>query len=197
MVAALNQVRASESLPELPYEGLKPYVSGGTPALLRLGFGLMPDHSRYEVLRERFLSFYESDLSSRTVLYPQIAEMLEECEKTGVLWGIVTNKPECLTVRILEDIGVKGATCVIGGDTLTNRKPHPEPVLHACAIAGIEATSTVMIGDAERDIRSAQAAGTYSIAVTYGYIPPDEDPNTWGADEVFDTTSQVRAFLWP
>ncbi len=196
MIAALNRVRQAESLPDMPYDLLRPHVSGGTPALIGLGFDLTPSDPQYEGLRQKFLGYYEQDLCRHTALFPDIADILESCRNTEVKWGIVTNKPEHMTVQILRDMEVEGAACVIGGDTLEKRKPHPEPVLHACEIAGVAPGATVMIGDAERDIASARAAGVRSIAVTYGYIPSDEDPGNWGAEILVHSPSEIRRHLW-
>jgi phosphoglycolate phosphatase len=38
------------------------------------------------------------------------------------------------------------------------------------------------VGDHLRDIEAGRRAGMYTIAATYGYIEPDDDPYTWGAD---------------
>ena len=72
----------------------------------------------------------------------------------------------------------------MGGDSLPVRKPHPDPLLHACDIAGVAAHRTVYIGDASRDIEAGLAAGMATVAATYGYITEDDDPAAWGADAI-------------
>ena len=197
MVKALNLLRASKSKEPLPFEHLRPHISNGTPALIRLGFNCAPEENGFQELREEFLDLYEQNLYSETVLFPGIDAILGKMNETGILWGIVTNKPEYLTVQIVEHLGLSDSVaCVVGGDTLPQRKPNPLPVIHACNLAGISPNSSVFIGDSIRDIEAGRDAGLRTIAVTYGYIPPHDDPKSWGADYLIDSVAEIPAQLW-
>ena len=70
----------------------------------------------------------------------------------------------------------------MSGDTTPQRKPHPQPLLHALQHMGMPAARCVYVGDAERDIAAGRAAGTRTVAALYGYIPPEQNPADWGAD---------------
>ena len=197
MVNALNLLRASKSKEPLPFERLRPHISNGTPALIRLGFNCAPEENGFQELREEFLDLYEQNLYSETVLFPGIDAILEKMNETGIQWGIVTNKPESLTVQIVEHLGLsESVACVVGGDTLPQRKPNPLPVIHACKLAGISPNSSVFIGDSIRDIEAGRDAGLHTIGVTYGYIPPYDDPKSWGADYLVDAVAEIPAQLW-
>ena len=197
MINALNLLRASKSKEPLPFEHLRPHISYGTPAFIRLGFDCAPEENGFQELREEFLDLYEQNLYSDTVLFPGMDAVLEKMNETGILWGIVTNKPEYLTVQIVEHLGLSDSVaCVVGGDTLPQRKPNPLPVIHACKLAGISPNSSVFIGDSIRDIEAGRDAGLHTIAVTYGYIPPHDDPKSWGADYLIDSVDEIWAQLW-
>jgi phosphoglycolate phosphatase len=58
---------------------------------------------------------------------------------------------------------------VIGGDTLPQRKPSPEPVLAAIAGLNTVLKEVVMIGDNIYDVDAGHRAGIPVIAVSYGY----------------------------
>ena len=74
--------------------------------------------------------------------------------------GIVTNKAAWLTEPLLEELGLRARfACVVSGDTLAERKPHPLPLLHAAALAGVAPGECIYVGDAERDVQAAHAAG--------------------------------------
>ena len=197
MVKALNLLRANKSKEPLPFEHLRPHISNGTPALIRLGFNCAPEENGFQELREEFLDLYEQNLYSETVLFPGIDAILEKMNETGILWGIVTNKPEYLTVQIVEHLGLSDSVaCVVGGDTLSQRKPNPLPVIHACKLAGISPNSSVFIGDSIRDIEAGRDAGLHTIGVTYGYLPPHDNPKSWGADYLIDSVAEIPAQLW-
>ncbi len=197
MANALNYLLEEESRETIPFEKLRPHVSNGTPALLRLGFGCSPGDSRYEELRLRFLDLYENYLCVHTRLFPGIRSILNRCIDSGMLWGIVTNKPEYLTLRLVDQLDLADSVaCVIGGDSLPKRKPHPLPITHACKLADTTADSCLFVGDSVRDIEAGSAAGVETLAVTYGYIPPGDDPMSWGADFVVDTVPEISSILW-
>jgi phosphoglycolate phosphatase len=69
---------------------------------------------------------------------------------------------------------------LIGGDTLTQRKPHPLPLLHAAQVLGVALGDCVYVGDDQRDIDAARAAGMRSVVALWGYRPEGDDPATWG-----------------
>ncbi len=158
MAHALNQLRIAEGLPELPFEQIRPHVSHGALRLIRLGFG-EPEPARFESLRGRFLDLYRNGIAVRTRVFDGFDEVLAAIEDAGLRWGIVTNKPGWLTVPLLEALGLdRRSACVISGDTLPERKPHPMQLLHAAALLGLEPRQCAYLGDAERDVQAARNA---------------------------------------
>ena len=71
---------------------------------------------------------------------------------------------------------------LVGGDTLPVRKPDPLPLLHAAGGLGVDAARCVYVGDDQRDIDAARAAGMPSIVALWGYRLDDDDPFAWGGD---------------
>jgi len=71
---------------------------------------------------------------------------------------------------------------VVCGDTLPERKPNPLPLLHAAAGLARSPCECVYVGDAERDMLAARAAGMRSLVAGFGYIEPEENPWRWPAD---------------
>jgi len=196
MAGALNRLRAEHDLPGLPYEVIRPWVSHGASALVRLGFGQDIEAERLEALRLRYLDIYAAHLCVDSVLFPGMAGVLEALEAHGRAWGVVTNKPAFLTGPLLEGLGLTArAGCIVSGDTLPQRKPDPAPVRHACALLGLPEAACVMIGDAERDIASARAAGSPSIAAAFGYVLEGDDPHAWGADAVVNHAGELHGWI--
>ncbi len=68
-----------------------------------------------------------------------------------------------------------GWTCpvVCDGDVQEHR-PAPDPVFKACQLLGVTPAEAIVIGDTPQDVRSAQAAGACSIAVTTGKFGSEE-----------------------
>jgi N-acetyl-D-muramate 6-phosphate phosphatase len=196
MTHALNLLLREEGFHPLPYDLVRPHVSHGATALVRLGFVLAPDDTRLERLRKRFLEIYADNLCRETRLFPGIVELLNALATRGLNWGVVTNKPGYLSEPLLAQLGVnRSAVCIVSGDTTENRKPHPEPMLHACTQAGSRAAQCVYVGDAERDIQAGKHAGMKTLVALFGYIPDDESPELWGADALIRAPMEVIDWL--
>jgi len=183
LAAALNAVITEEGRPTLPFAAIRPLVSHGSTGLIRLGFGMHPTDAGFDVLRERLLAHYAANLCRETRIFPGIVEVLATLATRDIAWGIVTNKPAFLTDPLIAQLQFDHPpVCVVSGDTVANRKPHPQPMLHACAIARTEPSQSLYVGDAERDIRAGRDAGMRTLVALFGYIGKNEDPAQWGAD---------------
>jgi 2-phosphoglycolate phosphatase len=193
---ALNKVLAEESQPPVPFHLIRPQVSHGATALIRLGFGIEPDQPKFGVLRERLLQHYAADVCRATRVFPGIPQLLAQLAARGIQWGIVTNKPAFLTDPLVQRLGlIQAPACVVSGDTTKNRKPHPEPLLHACAVARVTPAECVYVGDAERDIRAGRDAGMETLVALFGYIGENETPSTWGADAMVHEPLEILDWL--
>ncbi|MHB8453137.1 MAG: HAD family hydrolase [Acidiferrobacterales bacterium] len=193
---ALNALLHEQGLAPLPYERIRPEASHGARALLRLGFGITPEHPRYDALRHRFLELYAAGLCRETRLFPGISELLAALRQRGLNWGIVTNKPAFLTEPLVRELGLaEAAACVVSGDTTANAKPHPEPLLHACARAGSTPSECLYVGDAARDIEAGRVAGMQTLVALFGYIGERDDPNSWGADGLVPSPAGILEWI--
>lgn len=191
MAGALNALRVLEGLDELPFDAVRPHVSHGAARLIELGFGCR-DGARFEGLRSRFLELYSRDLASRTTIFPGLDPVLQAMERAGVAWGIVTNKPGWLTEPLVDAVGLRNRTrCVVSGDTLERRKPHPDPLLHAAGMLGREPRECVYVGDAERDVQAGRAAGMRTIVAAFGYLSSEDDPLAWQADAIVSRPEEL------
>ena len=181
---ALNRLRADLGLPALSIEALRPYASSGARGLLRGGFDLLPEDSRFERMRDAFLSYYDERVCVGTRLFPGIGELLAQIERRGIPWGIVTNKSTRFTPRVVAALGLDGrAGCVVCGDTTPHIKPHPAPLLHAARELRLEPGDCCYVGDDLRDVQAAHAAGMRAIAAEYGYgVGDNGGPRNWNAD---------------
>lgn len=195
MVGALNELRREKSLEPIPLEQARRHVSHGSAALVRLGFPEAVD-SVSAALRVRFLEIYRDRLCLETTIYEGIAESLTHLESNGIAWGVVTNKPAWLTEPLLERLALRQrARVIVSGDSLPERKPHPAPLLHAAQRLGIAPAQCIYIGDAERDVLAARAAGMNVFVALFGYIGPDDHPTQWPATGWLDTPRAMSNFL--
>jgi phosphoglycolate phosphatase len=185
MAGALNQLLAERGQQALTSDAIRPHVSHGAAALVRLGFGLAPEDFGFNELRDRFLSIYASRIAQDTRLFPGMEDLLRRIETHAVPWGVVTNKPAWLTEPLMGALALDArAAAVVSGDSATRNKPHPDTLLLACERIGVAPEGCLYVGDAERDIEAGRRAGMRTLAAGFGYISDRDQPGLWGADGV-------------
>jgi N-acetyl-D-muramate 6-phosphate phosphatase len=195
MAEALNRVRIAEGLERLPFEQLRPLVSHGAPRMIRHAFG-EPEASRYESLRARFLDCYRDALAVHTRPFDGFDRVLAAIEDAGLRWGVVTNKPGWLAAPLLKEVGLAARCgCLVAGDTLPERKPHPLPLLHAAGLLALEPRECAYVGDAERDVQAARNAGMIPLVAGFGYLGDGEDPAAWNPDAIFARPVELLDWL--
>ena len=194
MAATVNRMRAARGQAPMPLAELRPHVSKGSRAMSAAAFPELGGEVPAEMIRE-FLDTYEAELGKHSVLFDGVAELLDAIEAAGSRWGIVTNKPVYLARQVVPQLGWESRCAIlIGGDSLPQRKPHPLPLLHAAAQLGVAIDDCVYVGDDQRDIDAARAAGMKSVVALWGYRPEGDDPLAWGGDVLVDT---ARGMLDP
>ncbi|HEY2464364.1 MAG TPA: HAD-IA family hydrolase [Steroidobacteraceae bacterium] len=182
MVGALNALRREEMLAPMPYEAIRSAVSHGAARVVKAGFPEADPESALR-LQRRFLEIYRGALSRETRLFPGMNAVLDALADARIKSGIVTNKAAWLTEPLLFELGLRARfACVVSGDTVAERKPHPLPLLHAAALAEVSPSECVYVGDAERDVQAAHAAAMPALVANYGYLRADEDSSRWGGD---------------
>lgn len=191
---ALNRLLEQTRRPALPLATLRPHVSGGARALLRVGFGITPEDEAYAEYLERFLTIYQAHICDESTLFPGMDEVLDTLDARRIPWGIVTNKAERFTTPLVARLGLaQRSASTVSGDTAARPKPAADPLLLAAEQAGVEATRSIYIGDDLRDIEAGRAAGMATIIAAWGYLGSGPKIDTWGADKTLQTPKEILA----
>ncbi|MFT4672469.1 MAG: phosphoglycolate phosphatase [Pseudohongiellaceae bacterium] len=172
-------------------------VSDGAKALVTLAFGIDEHHEDFSNLNQRLLDLYYEELAeTKAVLYPGMERLLSRIEEVDIKWGIVTNKPEKYTLKLLEKLNLtQRCKSVVCPDHVTFSKPHPEPILLACEQLNVSTERVVYLGDHIRDIQAAKNADVIAIAAAYGYLKKDAKAEDWYADFVIRESDQLESLL--
>ena len=198
MLATANAMRAARGRAPMPLEALRPHVSKGARAMLGAAFADV-DAGEREAWVPEFLDIYERELGLHGAPFPGVEAMLAALEAAGTPWGIVTNKPEYLARKLMPLLGWETRCAVlIGGDTLAARKPDPLPLTVAAQRIGVDPGACAYVGDDERDILAARAAGMPSVVALWGYRLELDDPIAWQGDVLVDDPAALAAAdAWP
>ncbi len=183
---AVNRMLADWSLPPVDEAVIRGWIGDGVKALVQAAL----DHARSTLTLEQvlpgFMVHYEACLLLDPRVYPGVREALEILRAQGIPTAICTNKPARFVRPLLEHLSLDGYfDCVVGGDSLPQRKPGPEPLLHVVQHYRLQPAQCLMVGDSATDLQTAQAAKVPAALVTYGYLR-GFDPHSAAGVEVVD-----------
>ena len=170
---ALNRLLAERRRPAVSGEMLRSFIGDGPRPLVERGFaatGRALPAAEVGPALARFLDLYEALPADPGSIYPGVPQTLARLAGAGHPIGLCTNKPQAIARSLLAELGLLpffGA--IVGGDSLPQRKPAPEPLLAVLAALGAPTSAAVMVGDGPNDVAAARAAGVASILVSYGY----------------------------
>ena len=191
---AVNRLRIAKNLPAVDYDILRPVASAGARGLIGAAFGIGPTDDAYPALRDAFLDNYANRIANLSSLFDGVPPLLTQIETAGIQWGIVTNKVTVLTEKLVPQIGLAHAACVVCGDTTAHPKPHPAPLLEAARRLDVAPEDCWYVGDDLRDIEAGKAAGMYTVAAGWGYCGASS-PTAWGADMLSDSPAALAESL--
>lgn len=196
LVYTINRLREEYGLPALSLPAIRPVVSLGSKAMIKLALGIEENHINFNKIREYFLAIYQQHLALSTRFFPNMDKVLVHLEESGIPWGIVTNKLTRHTSALLKALSLDHRpACIICGDSLSTHKPDPAPILHACQLIKQDPKNCLYVGDCATDVIASKAAGTKSLVALYGYIGDDEDPYTWQADGYIHEAIEIIDWL--
>lgn len=123
--------------------------------------------------------------------YDGVVAAIRGFATAGYPMALVTSKADWLATRALVHVGLADAIpVVVGCDTTTRHKPHPEPVERALALMGVAAADAMFVGDSPHDVHAGRAAGVYTVGVTWGAASREEMARA-GADLVIHEVDEL------
>ena len=142
---------------------------------------------------DTFLKRYETAVHL-THCYPGAVACLEALKDAGLVLGLCTNKPIRPTHAVLDHLDLtRFFDVVLGGDSLSVRKPDPAPLFHC--IDALGGKSTLYVGDSEVDAETADRAKVPFALYVEGYRKTalEDLPHELAFDQFADLTRFATA----
>lgn len=175
IAAAANRALDELGRATIPLERVRGYVGRGARRLMRCCLaedGHTIDEDDLDAALATFVAAYRENPIEHTTFYGGLLQLIDD---SGLVCGVVSNKPGDLCRTILERLDASHRFGAIVGDGDTpDRKPAPTPFLRALELLGHEPGEALVIGDGLPDLHGAKAAGIRSCAVGWGYGEIDE-----------------------
>ena len=189
LALAVNHTLKSLNKDTFEEDIIRSWVGNGAVTLVKRA--LSGDEILFEKALAIFLTFYKNNLCVKTKLYPNVSSTLKTLKNKGYRLAIVTNKPYDFIEPILKGLELENTfEFCLGGDSLTLKKPNPEPLFYTCKKLGVDVENSLMIGDSKNDILAATSAKMDSIGVSYGYNY-GEDIALYKPDVVVDDFADI------
>lgn len=174
IATAINATLRELGRTPLAVDRIGTYVGKGADILVHRALtGTMDDAVAgplFERAKQSFYRHYGAVNGNESTVFAGVREALEDLRSRQLKLACVTNKPIEFTLQLLDKTNLRSAfSAIVSGDDVQQKKPHAEPMLHACHLLGVAAVDAIVIGDSENDVVSARGAGCRVIVVETGY----------------------------
>lgn len=191
LVHALNLALVEHRLPKVAYEDVRHSASHGSLAMVEAAQPKLCDEDKASV-QQSLLKHYRKHLGHASRLFDGIESLLDELDKRGLPYGIVTNKQAQFCRPLMDTMALTSRlTSIVSGDSTAHSKPHTAPMLLAAQQIGCKPENILYLGDAERDLVAARAANMQGGIALWGYIGEADEPDTWPFDFQFSQPLDV------
>jgi len=146
---------------------------------------------------DAYRGYYHAHLVVETRPFPGVAETLAALDQRrarGLRAAVATTKRTATARALVDGVGLaRHFDLVLGSDGLAY-KPAPDVLLAAARALDRDPRQGVMVGDTERDVAAARAAGMRACGVTWGALAAAE-MRALAADWTIDEFRQILPIL--
>jgi len=175
---AVNDTLKHFGLSEVTQDQVDRWIGHGTRELLiqalafarQLGVDAVRASDTLPLIAAEFDRHYQRRCGTRSQLYPQVREALQQLRERGVRLAVVTNKEGRYTQTVLAAHAlVPLFDRVVSGDSLPTKKPDPAGIHSCLAQFEVRPERALFVGDSSIDVATARNAGVPVWALPYGY----------------------------
>jgi phosphoglycolate phosphatase len=202
LTASVNALLGEFGRPELAQSEVAAAIGQGARNLVQRTCamrGVTLEGRAFEEAYGRFRAIYLERCCDATRPLPGALETIRDLAERGIPCGVVTNKPQGATDRLLAHLGfAPWIGAALGGDTPFGRKPSAEPVIEVARRLGATVPSerVWLVGDSKTDLDAAAAAGITAIGVRGGYDQGEPiDALAARAWRILDRIDEVRGLV--
>ena len=195
MIEALNMSLAQFGFAAANSDELRYQASHGSLAMVKTA---LPNqaHETQQKVQAALLANYPKVNGKHCELFNGLDLFLTLLTKHAIPFGIVTNKPARFTRPLMNKMGFdKQMPTIISGDTTLFSKPHTAPMLLAAQQLAVYPSDILYLGDAERDMQAAKAAGMHAGLAMWGYIGPNDAIKNWPPDMTFKQPDDLTRWM--
>ena len=174
IAGVVNHALRSLELPEHSLDEFKGMVGEGVAVLCRRA--LPPGReASFDELLARVRARYAAHYLDAARLYDGIRELLDQLKRRGAKLAVLSNKPDALTVKTIEGLGISERfDAIVGQRDGVPPKPEPTSARLVQRELGVAADEVLYVGDSAIDMDTARNAGFAPLGVLWGFRGRDE-----------------------
>lgn len=175
LAAACEYVLAANGYPSNPPESYKKFVGNGTLKLIERALPAGTDEDEIKRVHAQFSERYRAHCLDLTKPYEGIAETLTALKNAGVACAVASNKPDEFANQIVTQLFGGGIFEIVRGKREgVPAKPSPDIINSIIDQSGVSPEQTVIIGDSDVDVMTAQNSSADCIGCVWGFRGEDE-----------------------
>lgn len=163
---ATNLMRQHYQLETIPLQTVFSYIGNGAKKLVERAMTNTGIETNDAL--DTFLSIYQENICINSCFFEGVEDFLKELQKQNIPAVVLTNKPQAMTDKLLEEMNATSYFQLIYGPEAFGAKPSPNGLENCISQLGIDKNDVVMVGDHTTDLNAAEAAGVRSIFCTFG-----------------------------
>lgn len=168
VASILDGMRAERGLASLPLQTYRTWSSVG--GLAMISHALQVPKAEAQGLVQEFRGRYAETPTPLGSVFPGVAQLLKWLTDSGKHIAICSNKPENLCVKVLGETGLKPFfQHIVGGDTISTKKPDPAPLNYAASLIGLLLEDIIYVGDSRVDLETSRATNSPFVFFESGY----------------------------
>ena len=196
---SINQLMAKLGRSPWDCEQIKRWIGNGVEQLVERALtGGVNEQVPPQVAQKavaQFIKIYSHHNGQHSTLFPGVLTTLLTLCARKIPLGVVTSKPAEFAYPLLRSLGIdRFFQVVVEGNTVKNKKPHPEPLWFALEKLGSSPSDALFVGDSVHDVAAGEAAGVPVICVSYGYNH-GIDISTANPTAVLNTFAELEQLL--
>lgn len=159
-------------------------------AIVSIYRATFPGDGEAEDIFNQVETLYKARLKTDLRLKPGVLASLQSIRELGLPQMVVTSTRSETAIHKLNLFSLMDYfNGLIGGDQVTQGKPHPEPYLSACEQLKVAPESTLVIEDSPNGVRAAIAAGCAVV-----HVPDLVETDPEWSDEIYDALDSLESF---
>ena len=192
--AAVNAALVQFGFPTRTLEETRADVGNGIRNLIVRSTPEGTEEATCDAVLAAFRAYYREHLLVETVAYSGMVELVRELKDAGVKMAVASNKFQAGTEEIFRGLFADLIEEVRGETENCPRKPDPAIIQRILNNLGSDKAGSVLVGDSEVDLKTAQNADIDVIAVTWGFRSREQLASA-GAEQFADTAAELRDLL--